>query len=93
MGDSEVNYSTLPDKTKLARCISVLFVKSLANPLSYSFATFVSNGITSGQLFPIFWRAVAILEITCGLNVIAWNTADGASPNRKFVRIHKVSIF
>ena len=92
MGDSEINYSTLPDITELACYILVFFIKSLANPLSYNFSTFVSNGITSGQLFHLVWLAVAILEITCGLKVIAC-TADGASPNRKFVRIHKVSIF
>ena len=80
MGDSEINYSTLPDITELARYILVFFIKSLANPLSYSFATFATNGITSGQLFPLFWQAVAILEITCGLKVIA-GTANGASPN------------
>ena len=80
MGDSEINYSTLPDITELVRYILVFFIKSLANPLSYSFATFATNGITSGQLFLLFWQAVAILEITCGLKVIAY-TADRASPN------------
>ena len=80
LGDSEINYSILPDITELARYILVFFIKSLANPLSYSFATFATNGITSGQLFLLFWQAVAILEITCGLKVIAC-TANGASPN------------
>ena len=92
MGDSKINYSTLPDITKLACYILVFFIISLANPLSHSFGTFATNGITSGQLFPLFLQAVAILEIKCGLKVIAC-TADGASPKRKFVRIHKVSIF
>ena len=80
MGDSEINYSTLPDIMELVRYILVFFIKSLANPLSYSFATFATNGITSGQLSSLFWQAVAILEITCGLKVIAC-TANGASPN------------
>ena len=61
MGDSEINYSTLPDITELARYILVFFIKSLANPLSYSFATFATNGIASSELFPTFWQAVAIL--------------------------------
>ena len=92
MEHSEINYSTLPDITELARYILVFFKKSLANPLSYSFATFATDGITSSQLLPLFWQAVAILEITCGLKVIAC-TADGASPSKNFVRINKVSIF
>ena len=92
MGDSEINYSTLPDITGLARYFLIFFIISLANPLSYSFGTFATNGITSGQLFPLFLQAVAILEITCWLKVIAC-TADRASPKRKFVRIHKVSTF
>ena len=36
---------------------------------------------------PIFWKAVSILEMTCNLWVIA-ATSDGASPNRKFFRLH-----
>ena len=35
-----------------------------------------------------FWRAVSILELACQLKVIA-AVLDGASPNRKFYRIHK----
>ena len=66
-------------------------IKSLANSLSYSLATFATAGITSGQLYPLFWRVVAYLEMTCALKVVA-STADGASPNRKFFRIHKVNI-
>ena len=36
---------------------------------------------------PTFWEAVAILELTCQLPVIA-AVSDGASPNRKFYRMH-----
>ena len=36
---------------------------------------------------PIFWKAVLYLE-KCGLKVVSW-TADGASPNRNFFRMHK----
>ena len=57
------------------------------NPLSYSFATFATDGISSFQIFPLFWKAVSILEITVGLKVIA-TTSDGASPNRAFYRMH-----
>ncbi len=36
---------------------------------------------------PLFWEAVSILELSCNLWVIA-ATSDGASPNRKFFRLH-----
>ena len=57
------------------------------NPLSNSFATFATTGVTSFQILPIFWKAVGILE-RINLKVIA-TTCDGASPNRKFLRLHK----
>ena len=38
---------------------------------------------------PTFREAVAILEITCKLQVIA-TVSDGASQNRKFYRMHKM---
>ena len=82
---------TLNNVSQLASYILVFMIKSLANPLSYSLATFATAGITSGQLYPLFWRAVAYLEMTCALKVVA-STADGASPNQNFFRIHKVNI-
>ena len=90
--DSKITYSALPHITELARYILVLFIKSLANPRSYNFVTIATNGITSGQIFPLCWQVVSILEITCGIKVITC-IADSAKPKRKFVRIHKVSIF
>ena len=38
-------------------------------------------------VFPLFWKAVNILE-NINFKIIA-ATADGASPNRKFFRMHK----
>ena len=55
-------------------------IKSLENLLSYSLATFATAGITSGQLYPMFCRAVAYLEMKCALKVVA-STVDGASPD------------
>ena len=81
LGNTEVNYATL-----------VFLIRSLHNPLSFSVATFATKFITSYQLFPLFWKAVSILELTCKLKVVA-STADGASPNRSFVKIHRVKCF
>ena len=49
---------------------------------------FATDGVTSTQLMPIFWEAVATLELLCNLWVIA-TTSDGASSNRRFFRLHK----
>ena len=38
---------------------------------------------------PTFWEAVAILEFSCQLKVIG-AVSDGASPNRKFYRMHSL---
>ena len=83
----KLNYAALKNVSVLATHILVFLVKSVVNPLSCSFATFATTGITSYQIFPLFWKAVNILE-NINLKVIAV-TADGASPNRKFFRMHK----
>ena len=92
LGDTDLNYATLQSAQQLATHILVFMVKSIANPLSYSFATFATNTLTSYQLYPVFRKAVSVLEMTCNLKVIA-TVADGASKNRKFCRIHKVIFF
>lgn len=70
----------------------VFMVKSVKNPLTFSFANFATDGASSTQIYLLFWKAVRILEVTCGLKVIAC-VADGAATNRKFIKIHKVSDF
>ena len=87
LGDKEINISTLKNVRELATHILVFLVKSIVNPLSFSLATFATTGVTSFQLMPIFWKAVCYLE-SINLKVIS-ATADGASPNRKFFRMHK----
>ena len=84
--DIELNYSTLNNVSQLANSILVFMIKSLANPLSYSLVTFATAGITSEQLYSLFWRAVAYLEMKCALKVVA-STADGATPDSKFFRL------
>ena len=48
--------------------------------LSYSFATFATDGITAYQIMSTFWQAVKYLEKN-NLKVIA-ATGDGASQDR-----------
>ena len=88
LGDTDLIHATLQNAQQLVTHILVFMVDSIGNPLSYSFATFAINTLTSYQLYPVFWKAVSILEMTCNLKVIA-TVADGASTNCTFCRMHK----
>ena len=87
LGDPDLNYSTFKNTDDLATHALVYYLRGLASDLKFSFAYFATKGVTSYQLMPIFWEAVFILEVTCKLYVIA-TVSDGASPNRKFFRMH-----
>ena len=87
LGDVNLNYASLNDVHEIASHVCNFLIKSIANPLSFSFATFATTGVTSDQLYHFVWRAVAILERTCFLKVVA-TSCDGGSLNRAFYRIH-----
>ena len=82
-----VSFATLKNTQTLATHVLVFLVKNVVNPRSYSFAAFATDGITAYQRMPIFWQDVKYSE-KINLKVIA-ATADGASQNRKFFRMHK----
>ena len=71
----------------LAKYVIVFMVRGLFTRLCYPFGHYASEGFTSDQLYPCVLEAIDIIE-SIGLHVKAL-TADGASPNRKFFRIHK----
>ena len=73
-------YSTLQEENELATHALVFFVRGLATDLNFNLAYFATTGITSYQLFPLFWEAVSILELTVNLWVIG-TCCDSASPN------------
>ena len=56
--------------------------------LACPFAYYAANGFTSDQLFPCVWEAVKVIE-TVGMKV-SFFTSDGASPNGRFYRLHKL---
>ena len=87
LGDVDVNYATLQKVDELATRVLVSMIRSIVNPFKFTLANFATIGITSNQIFPIFWKAVGICELQCGLKVLA-ATCDGASPNRRFFRMH-----
>ena len=89
LGDINVNFATLKNTETLVSHVLMFLVKSVINPLSYSFATLSTDGIAAYQIMPIFWQAVKYLE-KINLKVIKIAaTADGASQNRKVFRMHK----
>ena len=63
LGGPDLNYVTLKDTNELATHVLVFLIRSIVNPLAYSLVTFVTSGVAAFQLFPIFWKAVAILEV------------------------------
>ena len=55
--------------------------------MKFPLAHFSTLGVTSDQLFCILWEAVELLEVDVNLSVL-FITSDGASPNRRFIRLH-----
>ncbi len=68
----------------VAKYMLVLMVCGLLFDLKFPLA------VTADILHLLVWEAVRLLELT-GLKVLC-ATADGASPNRKFFRIHKLDV-
>ena len=76
------------DTKPIATSVLTFMVRGLCTSLAYPFAYYAANGFTSGLLFPCVWEAVNVIE-TIGLKV-RFFTSDGASPNRRFYRLHKL---
>jgi len=70
----------------LSKTMFVFMVRGLFIRLQFPYAQFACSSVTGDQLFNPFWEAVMRLE-RCGFMVLV-ATADGASPNRTFMRIH-----
>ena len=75
------------EENHLAKQVLVLMVRGTMFSLTFPYAHFGTLDITADLLYPIIWEAIQRLELN-GLSVISV-TADGASPNRKFFRMHK----
>ena len=77
------------DHPPLAKQILAVMVRGIFFKFDFPLAHFPTEGISADLLFPIVWEGVALIEST-GLKVVSV-TADGASSNRKFFRMHKTS--
>ena len=71
----------------LSKSMLVLMVRGLFTRLQFPYAQFACSSVTGDQLFSPFWEGVWRLE-RCGFMVVV-TTADGAAPNRTFIRIHR----
>ena len=80
--------ATLHKVDELATHVLAFMIRSIVNLSKFTLANFATNGITSAQIFPLFWKAVGICELQCNLKVLA-ATHDGAAPHRKFFRMHQ----
>lgn len=88
LGDLDLNFAVLDKTDEIATHALAFIVRGVSTQLKFCLAHFSTNGVTASQLMPIFWEAVFILETFCNLWVIC-TTSDGASPNRRFYRLHK----
>ena len=77
--------SMLP--VSVANQLLVVMVRGIFFKLEFPYAHFASRGVTADPLFPIVWEAIRQIE-AIGLKVI-FITGDGASANRKFLKMHK----
>lgn len=74
-------------KPKLATHIVVFMVRGLFSNLKFSYAQFPCTSLNAHTIYALAWECVSHLEIM-GFKVLAF-TADGASCNRKFFKMHK----
>ncbi len=70
----------------IAKQILVVMIRRLFFKFDFPLAHLSTEGVTADLLYPIVWEGIRLVEST-GLKVIAI-TADGASHNRKFFRMH-----
>lgn len=81
----ENEMSTMPD---IASYMLVFMVRGVTTTLEYPVAHLpCAKCITADFLFPLVWDAIRLLE-TIGFKVAA-STCDGASSNRKFIKMHE----
>lgn len=79
------------ERPSIAKYVLAIMVRGLLFKLEFPYAHFGTEGITADFLYPLIWEAIRLLEVD-GVKVLCI-TADGASPNRKFFRMHKTPDF
>ena len=77
------------DENQLAKYILLFMVQGLTSNLCFPVCHYATGGITAEVLYPLTWEVIGILEGDIGLKVLCI-TCDGASPNRKFFKLHQI---
>ncbi len=75
------------EQPQVANQLLTFLVRGILFNLNFPCAHFASCGATGDILFPLVWEAICRLE-TSDIKVLCI-TADGASTNRKFFRMHR----
>nr|XP_006814580.1 PREDICTED: uncharacterized protein LOC102809633 [Saccoglossus kowalevskii] len=83
----EKNLDDGPVKPDIATYMLVFMVRGVCLHLNYPLAHFPTTSITSDFLFPLVWEAIEVLEMYDFKVMVS--TSDGASPNRRFYKIHQ----
>ena len=61
LGNVNLNYATLQETSAIASHVLVFLLRSVViNPFKFSLANFATKNATASQIFPVFWKAVAI---------------------------------
>lgn len=83
----EKSLSASESKPTLATHIVVFMVRGLFSSLRFPYAQFPCSSLNGHTLYALVWECISHLE-TIGFKVLAL-TADGASCNRKFFKMHR----
>ena len=75
-----------PQSQDVASHILLFMVRGLFTKVNFPYVHFATRNASADTLYPIVWETVERLQ-ACGLTVMAL-TSDGASPNRKFFKMH-----
>lgn len=75
------------EQKQLATHVLVFYVVGVSSNLSASMGYFGTQTATSDRLFPLFWKAVCVLERACKLKVIA-SVSDKGTPNQRLYSMH-----
>ena len=65
LGDMNLNYATLQETNVIASHVLVFLLQNVVNPFKFGLVNFATKNATASQIFPLFWKAVAICETQC----------------------------
>lgn len=88
LGDPDLNFATLDKPDELASHVLAFYVTGLTTKLKFELGYMATKDLRSYQIKGMFDRALAVLEDTCSLHVMAV-VCDGCASNRSFIGMHR----